>query len=41
MHVMHQHKPWEAYLLVVYFSYNNGYEESLKMSPFEALYDIK
>jgi hypothetical protein len=25
----------------VEFSYNNGYQESLKMSPFEALYGRK
>ena len=38
MHVMHQTKKWEDYLPLVEFSYNNGYQESLKMSPFEALY---
>jgi hypothetical protein len=38
MHVMHQPKKWEDYLLLVEFAYNNGYQESLKMSPFEALY---
>jgi hypothetical protein len=38
MHVMHQPKKWEEYLPLVEFSYNNGYQESLKMSPFEALY---
>jgi hypothetical protein len=38
MHVMHHPKKWEDYLPLVYFSYNNGYQESLKMSPFEALY---
>jgi hypothetical protein len=38
MHVMHQPKNWEDYLPLVEFSYNNGYHESLKMSPFEALY---
>jgi transposase InsO family protein len=38
MHVMHQPKKWEDYLPLVEFSYNNGYQESLKMSPFEALY---
>jgi hypothetical protein len=35
---MHQPKKWEDYLPLVEFSYNNGYQESLKMSPFEALY---
>jgi hypothetical protein len=38
MHVMHHPKKWEDYLPLVEFSYNNGYQESLKMSPFEALY---
>ena len=38
MHVMHQPKKWEDYLPLVEFSYNNRYQESLKMSPFEALY---
>jgi hypothetical protein len=41
MHVMHQPKKWEEYLPLVEFSYNNGYQESLKMSPFEALYGRK
>jgi hypothetical protein len=41
MHVMHQPKQWEEYLPLVEFSYNNGYQESLKMSPFEALYGRK
>jgi hypothetical protein len=38
MHVMHQPKKWEDYLPLVEFAYNNGYQESLKMRPFEALY---
>ena len=38
MHVMHQLKKWKEYLPPIEFSYNNGYRESLKMSPFEALY---
>jgi hypothetical protein len=38
MHVMHQPKKWEDYLPLVEFSYNNSYQEPLKMSPFEALY---
>jgi hypothetical protein len=41
MHVMHHPKQWEEYLPLVDFSYNNGYQESLKMSPFEALYGRK
>jgi hypothetical protein len=36
--VMHQPKKWEEYLPLVDFSYQNGYQESLKMIPFEALY---
>jgi hypothetical protein len=38
MHVMHQPKKWEDYLPLVEFTYNNDYQESLKMSPFEVLY---
>jgi hypothetical protein len=38
MHVMHQSMKWEDYLPLVEFSYNNGYQASLKMSPFEVLY---
>jgi hypothetical protein len=30
MHVMHQPRKWEEYLPLVEFSYNNGYQESLK-----------
>eukprot|EP00253_Pinus_taeda_P015377 PITA_15377 len=37
-YVMHQQWKWEEYLPLVEFTYNNGYEESLRMSPFEALY---
>jgi hypothetical protein len=38
MHVMHQPKKWKDYLPLVEFTYNNDYQESLKMSPFEVLY---
>jgi transposase InsO family protein len=38
MHVMHQPKRREDYLPLVEFANNNGYQESLKMSPFEVLY---
>ena len=38
MYVMHQQGRWEEYLFLVEFSYNNGYEESLRMNLFEALY---
>jgi hypothetical protein len=41
MHVMHKPKQWEEYLPLIEFVYNNGYQESLKMSPFEALYGKK
>jgi hypothetical protein len=38
MHVIHQPKKWEDFLPLVEFTYNNGYQESLKMSPFKVLY---
>ena len=38
MHVMHQPRKWEDYLPLVEFAYNNGYQESLRMIPFEASY---
>jgi hypothetical protein len=38
MYVMEKTSKWEYYLHLVEFNYNNGYKESLKMSPFEALY---
>ena len=38
MHEMHRPKKWEDYLPLVEFSYNNGSQESLNMSPFESLY---
>jgi hypothetical protein len=37
-HVMHQPRKWEDYLPLVEFTYNNGYQTSLKMSPFEVLH---
>ena len=37
MWVMHQQRKWEAYQPVVEFTYNNGYQESLRISSFEAL----
>lgn len=39
MYVMDKPSKWEDYLHLVEFSYNNGYHASLKMSPFEELYD--
>jgi hypothetical protein len=38
MYVMDKLSKWEDYLYLVDFSYNNGYQDSLSMSPFEALY---
>ena len=32
---------WEDHLCLVEFSYNNNYQVSIKMAPFEALYDTK
>ena len=32
---------WEAWLTLAEFSYNNSYQESIKMAPFEALYGRK
>jgi hypothetical protein len=34
-------KSWDKTLLYVEFSYNNSYQKSLKMSPFEVLYGRK
>jgi transposase InsO family protein len=41
MYVMDKPSKWEDYLHLVEFSYNNGYPDSLKMSPFESLYGRK
>jgi hypothetical protein len=41
MYVMDKPSKWEDYLHLVQFSYNNGYQDSLRMIPFEALYGIK
>ena len=38
MYVMEKPSKWEDFLYLVEFAYNNGYQASLKMSPFEALY---
>jgi hypothetical protein len=38
IHVMCHPRKWEDYLPLVELSYNNGYQESLKMSPFEVFY---
>jgi hypothetical protein len=41
MYVMEKPSKWEDYRHLVEFAYNNGYQASLKMSPFEALYGRK
>jgi hypothetical protein len=41
MYVMDKPSKWEDYLQLVEFACNNGYQASLKMSPFEALYGRK
>lgn len=41
MYVMDGPTKWEDYLHLVEFSYNNGYQTSFKMSPFEVLYGRK
>jgi hypothetical protein len=41
MYVMDQPSKWEDYIHLIEFSYNNGYQASLKMSPFEAIYGRK
>ena len=38
MYVMDKPTKWEDYLHLVEFSYNNGQQVSLGMSPYEALY---
>ena len=38
MYVMDQQKRWEEFLPLVEFSYNNSYQSSIKMAPFEFLY---
>ena len=41
MYVMDKPSKWEDYLHLVEFTYNNKYQDSLKMSPFEAFYGRK
>ena len=36
--VIHFDKKWDKCLPLAEFSYNNSYQASLKMAPFEALY---
>jgi transposase InsO family protein len=39
MYVMDQHKHWEEFLSLVELTYNNSYQSTIKMAPFEFLYD--
>jgi hypothetical protein len=41
MYVMDKPSKWEYYLQLVEFAYNNGYQASLRMIPFESLYGRK
>jgi hypothetical protein len=41
IYVMDKPSKWEDYLQLVEFAYNNGYEASLRMIPFEAMYGRK
>lgn len=41
IHVMDKSSKRKGYFHLVEFAYNNGYQGSLKMSPFEVLYDMK
>ena len=41
MYVMDRPSKWEDYLHLAEFAYNNNYQSSIKMSPFEALYGRK
>ena len=41
MYVINNPTKWEDYLHLVEFSYNNRYQASAKMSPFDVLYEWK
>ena len=41
MYVMNNPTKWEYYLHLVEFAYNNGYQNSSKISPFKVLYGRK
>ena len=41
MYVMDNPSKWKDYLHLVEFAYNNGYQDSLRMIPFESLYGRK
>jgi hypothetical protein len=36
--ILHFDKSWDKFLSLVVFSYNNSYQASLNMAPFDALY---
>jgi hypothetical protein len=38
VYVMEKHKHWEEFLPLVEFTYNNSYQRTIKMVPFEFLY---
>ena len=38
MHVMDQKKHWEEFLPLIEFAYNNNYQITIRMGPFEFLY---
>jgi hypothetical protein len=38
MYMMDQHKRLEEFLATVKFAYNNSYQSTIKMAPFEFLY---
>ena len=39
--IIHYDKSWDKCLALAEFSYNNSYQASLKMAPFEALYGCR
>jgi len=39
MYVMDQHNHWEEFFPLVDFPYTNGYLSTIKMAPFEFLYE--
>jgi hypothetical protein len=38
MYMMDQHKRWEEFLPLIEFTYNNNYQSTIKMTPFDFLY---
>jgi hypothetical protein len=41
MYVMNKPNKWEDYLHLVEFSYNNGYQASLKIIPFNPMSNLQ